>query len=115
MAKIKEISAEHGIPVAIFGHAGDGNLHVNLLLAGMEKEHLSAAGAMLKDICEYICKKGGVISGEHGIGFLKAPYLSMGLDSTNLDLMRKIKKIFDPAGILNPGKIFPEQSTHISQ
>ncbi|MCD6310427.1 MAG: FAD-binding protein [Candidatus Eremiobacteraeota bacterium] len=107
VAKIKEISKKHGIPVAIYGHAGDGNLHVNLLLAGMEKEHMDGASEMLKEIYEYICQKNGAISGEHGIGFLKAPYISMGLDPTALDLMKKIKKIFDPGEILNPGKIFP--------
>ncbi|MCL5037296.1 MAG: FAD-binding protein [Chloroflexi bacterium] len=109
VSKIKEISEKHGIPVAIFGHAGDGNLHVNLLLQGMEQKHMEAAEAMLKDICGYICSRGGVISGEHGIGFLKIPYISMGLDPAALSMMRRIKNIFDPCEILNPGKMFPPE------
>ncbi|MBI5360208.1 MAG: FAD-binding protein [Planctomycetes bacterium] len=105
LKEIKLISAEHGIPTAVFGHAGDGNLHVNFL----PPENGSADKKIEKAIEELFAKTiemGGTLSGEHGIGNTKARFLPLELGDAEIGLMRSIKRILDPNGILNPGKIF---------
>jgi len=104
---IKEIGKRYGFNSVCFGHLGDGNLHVNVL-----KEQISDADWNTKivegigEIFKLTVSLGGTLSGEHGIGIAKRPYMPLAMKEMNLELMRGIKKVFDPHGILNPGKIF---------
>lgn len=104
---IKEIGSRYGFESVCYGHAGDGNLHVNIIKAGMSDEDWKNK---LKDgiveIFELTSQLGGTISGEHGIGLVQKDFMSIKYTELHLNLMRGIKKVFDPNGILNPGKIF---------
>jgi|EP01133_Synstelium_polycarpum_P014743 glycolate oxidase len=104
---IKEIGARYGFESVCYGHAGDGNLHVNIIKAGMSDEDWKNK---LKDgiveIFELTSQLGGTISGEHGIGLVQREFMSIKYSEVHLNLMRSIKKVFDPNSILNPGKIF---------
>ncbi len=103
---LDELSLEYGLPIAAFGHAGDGNIHVNIMLDKNDAEAMENAQIVIKRLFEGVIGMGGTITGEHGIGITKAPYLEMEISRAGLALMGRIKKAFDPAGILNPGKIF---------
>jgi len=96
-----------GIPILSFGHAGDGNFHVNLMIQDTPADREKAEEAV-KEIFAEAIRLGGTMSGEHGIGLSKAPYLGMELTDNVMDLMKNVKKLFDPKNILNPGKIFPK-------
>lgn len=104
---IKEIGSRYGFESVCYGHAGDGNLHVNIIKAGMSDEDWKSK---LKDgiveVFELTTALGGTISGEHGIGLVQKDFMPIKYSEIHLNLMRSIKKVFDPAGILNPGKIF---------
>ncbi len=104
---VKEISNRYGFRTVCYGHAGDGNLHVNILKDGLSdefwNEELNAAIVEIFELCK---KLGGTISGEHGIGYVQKKYMAIVMPEIQLELMRNIKKAFDPKGILNPGKIF---------
>lgn len=113
--RVQEVSREYGIWLPTFGHAADGNVHTHIMKARYEKgEIIPLPEKHWKDKLEHVrrelyrdCKdRGGVISGEHGIGIVKKPYLSYVLDEESINLMRGIKRTFDPNNILNPGKIF---------
>jgi len=104
---VKEISARYGITTICYGHAGDGNIHVNILKDKLDdKTWEGSLDKAIREIFELTVSLGGMISGEHGIGYSQKPYLSIALGDAELDLMRNIKKTFDPNNILNPGKIF---------
>jgi len=107
LIRLRRLSEESGIKIVNFGHAGDGNIHVNIMVDRKKKEEyqkgLNLIGHIFKDTLEL----GGTISGEHGIGLTKARYMGMEISETGLSIMRSIKKAFDPKNILNPGKIFP--------
>lgn len=104
---IKEIGRQYGFNSVCYGHLGDGNLHINIM-----KEQISDEDWNTKivdgigEIFSLGVKLGGTLSGEHGIGIAKRPYMSIAMKEANLNIMRGIKKVFDPNGILNPGKIF---------
>jgi len=104
--KIDELRESTGLTMASFGHAGDGNIHFNIMLDKQNKDDLKKAEAAVEAVFDYTIELGGTISGEHGIGITKAPYLYKELGPVEIGLMKKIKKLFDPKGILNPGKIF---------
>ncbi len=110
---IGEIRQESGLPIASFGHAGDGNIHVNIMipedaaLTGLNGA-LERGDRAVRRLFEGVVALEGSISGEHGIGFTKAPYLALELSADEIALMRRVKAAFDPHGILNPGKIFPD-------
>ena len=104
---IKEIGTKYGFQSACFGHAGDGNLHVNILKGDMTDEDWNTKLPLgIRKIFELTKKLGGTISGEHGIGLVQKDYLGIVLSKKNIELQKGIKKLFDPNQILNPGKIF---------
>ena len=105
--KVKSVGESYGFKSVCYGHAGDGNLHVNIIkgdLTDHQWEH--ELPKAIREIFTEVVKLGGTISGEHGIGLVQKPYMDIAFPEITLDLMRSIKKVFDPKGILNPGKIF---------
>jgi len=106
--RIQEISSQRNLPIAIFGHISDGNLHPNILFDQADPEEMERVEAATGDIFEVATSVGGTLSGEHGIGLLKQKYLSLDLPEGTVEVMRTIKKALDPHNIMNPGKIFPE-------
>jgi glycolate oxidase len=109
--RLRAISARHGLPIVIFGHAGDGNLHPNILFDKSRPEQWEKAELMVAEIFEASLAVGGTLSGEHGVGMLKRPYLERALGPASLDIQRRIKQALDPLNILNPGKMFPDKPT----
>ncbi|MFH2220432.1 MAG: FAD-linked oxidase C-terminal domain-containing protein [Pseudomonadota bacterium] len=109
--KIEDLRSETGLTMVSFGHAGDGNIHFNIMLDKKIDAERAKAEAAVGALFDYTLKLGGTISGEHGVGITKAPYLEKEIGRVELELMKKIKQVFDPKGILNPGKIFPDVST----
>ncbi|MBW2001671.1 MAG: FAD-binding protein [Deltaproteobacteria bacterium] len=105
--KISKISIKHGVTIVNFGHAGDGNIHINILIDPSVPEEMRRAEDAVGDIFKETVNLGGTLSGEHGIGNTKSKYLSLEVKPRELKLMKDIKNLFDPHGILNPGKIFP--------
>ncbi len=105
--RLREISAKYNLPIVIFGHAGDGNLHPNILFDKRRPEQWAKVEQMVAEIFEASLAVGGTLSGEHGVGILKRPYLEHALGPISFDIQRQIKKTLDPLNILNPGKIFP--------
>ncbi|HEX8250257.1 MAG TPA: FAD-linked oxidase C-terminal domain-containing protein [Pyrinomonadaceae bacterium] len=106
VARIEEIGRKYNTFVANFGHAGDGNIHVNFLCDKENPESIQRARQCVKETFALSVELGGSISGEHGIGYVKAAYLDMAIDAPTLAIMKDIKRVFDPNGILNPGKMF---------
>jgi len=107
VAAIKEISKKRDIPIAIFGHAGDGNLHPNILFDKRDPAQVEKMKQAAGDIFAVSVQLGGTLSGEHGVGDLKMPYLEQDLGPVFIDLMTDIKQALDPRNILNPGKVVP--------
>ena len=104
---VEELRQLFGLRIAAFGHAGDGNIHVNLMVDRQSPDELNRAKAAERVLFERVLALEGSISGEHGIGYAKKPYIAMELSQDVLELMRRVKTAFDPNNILNPGKIFP--------
>jgi glycolate oxidase len=113
--RVRDVAKKHEIWLPTFGHAGDGNVHTHIMKARYEQDRIVPIPEQeWRDKIEKIrdelyadgCARGGVISGEHGIGLVKKKYLFRSLSPQQIELMRGIKRIFDPNGILNPGKIF---------
>ncbi|HEX8327780.1 MAG TPA: FAD-linked oxidase C-terminal domain-containing protein [Hymenobacter sp.] len=104
---VKEIGSRYGFKSVCYGHAGDGNLHVNIIRGDLDDDMWNVGLRQpITEIFELCVKLGGTISGEHGIGLVQKGYIGIALPEANLALMRGIKTVFDPHGILNPGKIF---------
>jgi glycolate oxidase len=106
--RIQEISSQRNLPIVIFGHISDGNLHPNILFDQADPDEMERVELASEDIFEVATSVEGTLSGEHGIGLLKQKYLSLDLSDGTVEVMRAIKKALDPHNILNPGKIFPE-------
>lgn len=108
LAGVKEIGARYGFNSVCYGHAGDGNLHVNILKGDLPDafwEHdLPKA---IREIFQLTVSLGGTLSGEHGIGWVQRPYMDIAFNAVQLELMRALKRAFDPLGIMNPGKVLP--------
>jgi len=104
---LERLAHEYGIPIVNFGHAGNGNLHVNLLYDTQDPHQAAAALPCLTRVFGLVIALGGTLSGEHGIGVAKRDFIASAIDAPTLALMRAIKREFDPRGLLNPGKIFP--------
>ncbi|HET6513616.1 MAG TPA: FAD-linked oxidase C-terminal domain-containing protein [Thermodesulfovibrionales bacterium] len=109
LKSLKLLSEDSGIKIVTFGHAGDGNIHVNLMIDRSKEEEYRKAESLIKEIFRLTLDLGGTISGEHGIGTTKAPYIGMEIKEREMRLMKGIKNLFDPKNILNPGKIFPHE------
>ncbi len=103
--RVREIGARHGLPTACYGHAGDGNLHVNLLF-GSEEERKSGHAAV-EEVLQAAIDLGGTITGEHGVGLAKRAFLAREQSRDVIELQRRLKRAFDPDDLLNPGKILP--------
>ncbi len=107
---LETISERYDVPIVNFGHAGDGNIHVNVMVDLAQSGMRKTVQLALNDIFQAAVKLGGSVSGEHGIGTAKAPYIGMELDQATLAAMQAIKKALDPNNIMNPGKIFLDES-----
>jgi glycolate oxidase len=107
---IQAIAEKYTLPIVSFGHAGDGNIHVNVMAGPDGEKDLSKMKAAAVEIFDAAVKLGGRISGEHGIGITKQPYIGLNLDPPTLALSRLLKKTLDPNNILNPGKMFPPET-----
>jgi glycolate oxidase len=104
---VKRIGKEYGFQSVCYGHAGDGNLHINILKGDLTDDQWeNELPKAIRELFTEVIKLGGTISGEHGIGLVQKPYMDIAFNEVGLNLMRDIKKVFDPKGILNPGKIF---------
>lgn len=106
LRRLKEIAAKYNLHLPVFGHAGDGNLHPNIIADKDDQEEMVRVEQAIQEIFQTALALGGTLSGEHGIGLMKKPYLELELGKTGLDYLRSIKKAVDPNNILNPGKIF---------
>jgi len=110
LSGIKRIGAKHGFKSVCYGHAGDGNLHVNIIKGGMTDDNWKTQVPIgIREIFELTVSLKGTLSGEHGIGYVQKNFMDVAFSKTHLELMESIKRIFDPNNILNPGKIFPDE------
>ncbi len=105
LRRSEELSRVHGLDLFNFGHAGDGNLHTNILYDGKDPDQVARLEPLLYELHKLACDLGGTLSGEHGIGMTKAKYMPLEHDPTALKTMRKLKQALDPNNILNPGKM----------
>lgn len=105
---LEKLALQHGITIVNFGHAGNGNIHVNLLGDPDDEQEMAAMHACLDDVFSLVLELGGTLSGEHGVGIEKKAYIAREIEPQALQLMRSVKQVFDPRGILNPGKTLPD-------
>jgi glycolate oxidase len=105
LARLKKRS---GLPIPTFGHLADGNLHVNIMYHRADRTETKAAETAVQDLMETVVSLGGAISGEHGIGLAKTPFLRIQHSPAQIKAMQAVKKALDPRGIMNPGKMFKE-------
>jgi glycolate oxidase len=106
-ALVARLRGEYRVHIPCFGHAGDGNIHVNIMVAD-DRDEIARGHAAERALFEGVVALEGSISGEHGIGFTKKPFIGIELSANEIALMKRVKKAFDPDNLLNPGKIFPE-------
>ena len=109
MEFLADLARRRALRIVTFGHAGDGNVHVNLMISGKDEEERRRADEAVGEVFRRVIDLGGTISGEHGVGISKAPYLQMEVGPLGVSVMKRLKACFDPNGILNPGKIFLEE------
>jgi glycolate oxidase len=107
LKRLRRLSEESEIKIVNFGHAGDGNIHVNIMVDKAIREEYEKGLSLINKLFQDTLSLGGTISGEHGVGLTKSAYIGMELSGKELEIMKSIKKVFDPTNILNPGKIFP--------
>jgi D-lactate dehydrogenase (quinone) len=108
---LRALSQSHGLRIVCFGHAGNGNIHVNILANPDDPAQLMPIETCLHAVFQLVLQLGGSISGEHGVGIDKRDYVAWEIDAATLALMRAVKAQFDPRGILNPGKALPDPPT----
>ena len=104
---MQELSKKTGLPIPAFGHAGDGNIHVNIMMDKKNKDETERGETAIRELFKKVIELKGTMTGEHGVGITKAPYMEMEFSKPALEIMKRIKQAFDPKEILNPGKIFP--------
>jgi glycolate oxidase len=109
-AFLAELAVRKRVRIVNFGHAGDGNIHVNVMTAGTDADEERRAEEAVEEVFRKTVEVGGTISGEHGIGIAKAPFLEMEVGPLGVSVMKRLKECFDPNGILNPGKIFMSET-----
>ena len=107
VTSVRELARELELVIFCFGHAGDGNIHVNIMLDRADPRQLAHADIAKQRLFAKVIELGGTLSGEHGVGVTKSRYLPLEIDPATLAAMRRVKQALDPRGILNPGKIFP--------
>ena len=107
LRRIREIEARHEILIINFGHAGDGNFHVNCMCDPEEEGIADRVNGAISDIFHLAMELGGTLSGEHGIGTTKRAFLPLEIGEAEMALMKRVNAAWDPEGLLNPGKIFP--------
>jgi D-lactate dehydrogenase len=107
LAGLAELSGRFRLQNVNFGHAGNGNIHVNLLVNPDDADEMARAGTCMSEVFDLVLRLGGTLSGEHGVGSEKRPYVPREIDPVTLGVMKEIKRVFDPLNILNPGKLFP--------
>lgn len=110
LKKVKELEQKYGFKSVCYGHAGDGNLHVNIIKDELDDHTWNTQLPLaIRELFTEVIRLGGTISGEHGIGLVQTPYMDLAFSETGLDLMRAIKHVFDPKNLLNPGKVLPNK------
>ena len=109
-AFLSDLSCRRKVRIVNFGHAGDGNIHVNILISGADADETRRAEEAVGEVFRKTVEMGGTISGEHGVGISKAPFLEMEVGPLGVAVMKRLKECFDPNGILNPGKIFLDEA-----
>jgi glycolate oxidase len=107
LRRLDRLAAGQGVTIATFGHAGDGNLHVNVLFD--EEETRGRLEPILAQIIQHTLDLGGTLSGEHGIGVSKRRFLAREQTASLIQLQRDVKRLFDPLGLMNPGKLLPDR------
>jgi glycolate oxidase len=105
LTHISEIVQKYGLPFVIFGHAGDGNLHPRIMYDRNDPDQIKQVHGAVGEIFELTCQMGGTLTGEHGVGLAKAPYMTLEHDPVALEVMKSLKGLFDPNDVLNPGKM----------
>ena len=109
-AFLSDLSGRRNVRIVNFGHAGDGNIHVNIMISGADADETRRAEEAVAEVFRKTVEMGGTISGEHGVGISKAPFLEMEVGPLGVAVMKRLKACFDPNGILNPGKIFLDEA-----
>jgi glycolate oxidase len=110
-AFLSDLSDRRKVRIVNFGHAGDGNIHVNIMISGSDPDETRRAEDAVGEVFRKTVEMGGTISGEHGVGISKAPYFEMEVGPLGVAVMKRLKGCFDPNGILNPGKIFLDEAS----
>ncbi|MBI4566625.1 MAG: FAD-binding protein [Planctomycetes bacterium] len=107
---VQQVARAHGLTAVCYGHVGDGNLHVNILKGELSEDHWRRGlDPAVRELFARTVAMGGQITGEHGVGYVQRNYMTIAYSKPHLDLMRRLKKVFDPEGILNPGKVLPDE------
>jgi glycolate oxidase len=106
VARVESIQKRSGLTIVSFGHAGDGNIHCNIMYDKRDRDQCKRAEAAVDELFDATLELGGTITGEHGVGITKKEYLGLEIGVSELEVMKGIKKVFDPGNLLNPGKIF---------
>jgi glycolate oxidase len=113
LEKIHDIQGRYDLMIGSFGHAGDGNLHPTILVDRRNKEEMKKVDMAIKEIFDYCIDLGGTLTGEHGIGIVKAPFMEKEFKKEGLSLFRDIKKALDPDNKLNPNKVVGTKEVHL--
>jgi len=114
LAFIEQVRDKYNLEIGTFGHAGDGNLHPTCLTDERDEEEMHRVEQAFDEIFKKALELGGTVTGEHGIGCIKSKYLPMMVGETGIQVMRRVKQIFDPTGVLNPGKIFVDSPDEVA-